>query len=121
MKDGCESREQSYHEEFVFDPEFLVPDDSSRYNFDNLKQYKNFTNSIAVAAHKNCFDSNFLYGFASKILESENVTNPDFNQLTEQLVDTINALNASFGTINDRMEAALQKDRNLLNLLDLNL
>merc|ERR1719197_1586534 len=84
MQDGCESREQSYHEEFVFDPEFLVADDSSRYNFDILnKQYKNFTKSIAVAAHKNCFDSDFLYGFASKMLESENVTNPDFNQLTE--------------------------------------
>jgi len=113
LKDGCESREQSYHEEFVFDPEFHVPDDSSRYNFDILnKQYKNFTKSIAVAAHKNCFDSDFFYGFASKMLESENVTNPDFNQLTEQLVDTINDMNATSGTINDRMEAALQKDRN---------
>ena len=118
MKDGCESREQSYHEEFVFDPEFLVPDiTSSRYNFDILKRYnfilyKNFTKSIAAAAHNNCFDSNFLYGFASKMLASKNVTNRDFNQLTEELVDTINALNASFGTINDRMEAALQKDRN---------
>ena len=121
MKDGCESREQSYHEEFVFDPEFLLPDDSSRYDFDILNNHKNYTKSIAVAAHKNCLDSNFLHGFASKIFESVNVTDPDFNQLTEELVDTINAMNATSGTINDRMEAALQKDRNLLNLLDLNL
>ena len=121
MKDGCESREQSYHEEFVFDPKFHVPDDSSTYNFDILNQYKNYTKSIDTAAHKNCLDSDFLYGFASKMLESENVTDPDFNQLTEELVDTINAMNATSGTINDRMEAALQKDRNLLNLLDLNL
>ena len=42
---------------------------------------------------------------------------PDFNQLTEKLVDTINAMNTS-GTINDRMEAALQKDRNLFDLFD---
>ena len=55
------------------------------------------------------------------MLESENVTDPDFNRLTEELVDTINAMNATSGTINDRMEAALQKDRNSLNLLDLNL
>ena len=36
----------------------------------------------------------------------------DFNQLTEELVDNNNAFNATSGTINDRMEAALQKDRN---------
>ena len=118
LKDGCESREQSQHEEFVFDSEFHVPDDSSTYNFDILNQYKNYTKAIAAAAHKNCLDSNFLYGFASKIFESVNVTEPDFNQLTEELVDTINAINATSGTINERMEAALQKDRNSLNLLE---
>ena len=111
FKDGCESRQQSYHEEFVFDPEFHVADGSTKYNFDILNHYKNITKSIAVAAHKNCFDSDFLYGFASKILDTPNVYDPDFNQLTEELVDTINAMNTS-GTINDRMEAALQKDSN---------
>lgn len=109
FKDGCESRQQSYHEEFVFDPEFHVADDSTKYNFDILNHYKNIRKSIATAAHKNCLDSNFLYGFASKILDTS--TSPDFNRLTEELVDTINAMNTS-GTINDRMEAALQKDRN---------
>jgi len=108
MQDGCESRQQSYHEEFVFDPEFHVADGSTKYNFDILNHYKNITKSIDVAAHKNCLDSNFLYGFASKILDTPNVYDPDFNQLTEELVDTINAMNTS-GTINDRMEAALQK------------
>ena len=111
FKDGCESRQKSYHEEFVFDPEFHVADGSTKYNFDILNHYKNITKSIAVAAHKNCFDSDFLYGFASKILDTPNVYDPDFNKLTEELVDTINAMNTS-GTINDRMEAALQKDRN---------
>ena len=112
LKDGCESRQKSYHEEFVFDPEIYEVGNTT-YNFDILKKY---TNSIVAASNKNCFDSDFLHGIAFKILESENMTDEhiiiDFDQLTEDLVDFINALNDTSGTINDRMEVALQKDRN---------
>ena len=116
LKDGCASRQKSYHEEFVFDPEIYEVGNTT-YNFDILKKY---TNSIVAASNKNCFDSDFLHGIAFKILESENGSENgsgenmiiDFNQLTEELVDNINALNDTSGTINDRMEVALQKDRN---------
>ena len=116
FKDGCVSRQKSYHEEFVFDPEIYEVGNTT-YNFDILKKY---TNSIVAASNKNCFDSDFLHGIAFKILESENGSENgsgenmiiDFNQLTEELVDNINALNDTSGTINDRMEVALQKDRN---------
>ena len=116
LKDGCASRQKSYHEEFVFDPEIYEVGNTT-YNFDILKKY---TNSIVAASNKNCFDSDFLHGIAFKILESENGSENgsgenmiiDFNQLTEELVDNINALNDTSVTINDRMEVALQKDRN---------
>ena len=119
LKDGCASRQKSYHEEFVFDPEIYEVGNTT-YNFDILKKY---THSIVAASNKNCFDSDFLHGIAFKILESEKKFQDDFgnesenmiidfNQLTEELVDNINALNTTSGTINDRMEAALQKDRN---------
>ena len=49
---------------------------------------------------------------ASKMLESENIIEPDFYQFTENFVDSINAMEN--GTSNQRVDAALDQDRNSL-------
>ena len=49
---------------------------------------------------------------ASKMLESENIIEPDFYQFTENFVDSINAMEN--GTSNQRVDAALDQGRNSL-------
>ena len=100
---------KTYHEEFVFDAEVVSTDDQPIYDFDILK---NYTESISGAANKNCLDSDFLHAMASKMLESEDNSEPDFDQFTEDFVDSINAMEN--GTINQRVNTALEQDRNSL-------
>ena len=49
---------------------------------------------------------------ASKMLESEDNSEPDFDQFTEDFVDSINAMEN--GTINQRVNTALEQERNSL-------